>query len=286
MKQAVRWFGAVVLGAGWVCAAAAGCARNESAETKRSRASVELASAFAGEMDRSLSANPMSVQALDVYQVTVPFGAVSRSQEFWKRVNETSVDVATYDLLQKNGFRVGVAPAAEWSYFRAIIEQFPAATRRTTVAGGGEGSLELPMKQRVDFQNLAYLTDDNTLIVKTFENCENAIAVAVQPAPRRPGEVRMTMCPLVRSARKKFVVSVTNEEREYDYVKPERLYDLNLCADIPVEGFLVVAPSTLARWTSNLGETFLVDGGKTEKVEHVLLMVPRRTKVQQVGGLD
>ena len=285
MKQAVSLFAAVLAGAGLVCSVA-GCAAGESAESKRSRASVELANTFAGEMNRSLSSNPQSVQALDVYQVTVPFGAVSRSQEFWKRVNETSVDVATYDLLQKNGFRVGVAPAAEWSYFRAIIEQFPAVTRRTTVAGAGEGSLELSMKQGVGFQNLAYLTDDNTLIIKTFEDCENAITVAFQPAPRRPGEVRMTMCPLVRSRRKKFVVSVTNEEREYDYVKPERLYDLNLCADIPVEGFLVVAPSTLARWTSNLGETFLVEGGKTEKVEHVLLMVPRRTKVRQAGGLD
>jgi hypothetical protein len=96
----------------------------------------------------------------------------------------------------------------------------------------------------------------------------------------------MTMCPLVRSNRRKFEVSVTNEEREYDYVKPERLYDLNLCADIPLDGFLVVAPSTLAKFTSNLGSTFLVEGRETEQVEHVLLMVPRRTKTQPASGLD
>jgi hypothetical protein len=96
----------------------------------------------------------------------------------------------------------------------------------------------------------------------------------------------MTMCPLVRSNRRHFEVSVTDEEREYDYVKPERLYDLNLCADIPAGGFLVVAPSTLAKFSSNLGSTFLVEGRETEQVEHVLLMVPRRTKTQQAAGLE
>jgi hypothetical protein len=237
-------------------------------------------------MERSLSSNPPAVQALDVYQVTVPFGAVSRSQEFWKRVNETSVDVATYDLLQKNGFRVGVAPAAEWSYFRAIIDGFPCVMKRTTVMAGGEGSLELPLRSGIEYQTLAYFTDEHALIVKSYERCENSVTVAFQPAPRRPGQVRMTLCPLVRSLRRKFQVSVLNEEREYDYVKPERLYDLNLCADIPVEGCLVVAPSTQAQWASNLGSTFLVDEGTAEKVEHVLLMVPRQTKVQRVGGLD
>jgi hypothetical protein len=264
-----------------------GCAkRNAPATAKRSGMSLELANAFAGEVDRSLSSRPATVQALDVYEVTVPFGAVSRSQEFWKRVNETSVDVATYDLLQKNGFRVGVAPAAEWSYFRAIIERYPAVTKHTAVTGGAEGSLELSMKRGVEYQNLAYLTDDNTLLARTYERCENLLAVSFQPAPRHPGQVRMTMCPLVRSNRKKFEVSVTNEEREYDFVKPERLYDLNLCADIPLDGFLVVAPSTLARFATNLGTLFLVDGRETEQVEHVLLMVPRRTKQQPSTGLD
>ena len=283
MMQSVSFRAAVVLVA--ACACAAGCA-NPDRTTGRSKTSAELANAFAGEMERSLSSRPPTVQALDVYEVTVPYGAVSRSQEFWKRVNETSVDVATYDLLQKNGFRVGAAPASEWGYFRAILEQFPCNTKRTTVMNGGEGSLEIPMKTGVEYQNLAYLTDDNTLIVRTYENCDNSVAVGFQPAPRRPGQVRMTLCPLVRSARRKFQVSVLNEEREYEYVKPERLYDLNLCADIPADGFLVVAPSTLARWSSNLGATFLVDNGKTERVEHVLLMVPRNTKVQQIGNLD
>lgn len=277
MRQGVWLLPAVLL--------MAGCAKSDNAEASRRRTSVQLANAFAGEMERSLSGAP-AAQALDVYQLTVPYGAVSRSREFWKRVDETSVDVATYDLLQKNGFRVGVAPASEWSYFRSIIEKFPVVSKRSTVTSGGEGATEMSMRKGVEYQTLAYLTDDNALIVRTYERCENLINVAFQPAPRRPGQVRMTMCPAVRSTRRKFQVSVLNEETEYDYVQPERLYDLNLCADIPVEGFLVVAPSTLAKFSANLGTTFLVDEGATERVEHVLLMVPRQNKVQQVGRLE
>ena len=268
----------------WV--GAAGCSKRHAADpgaAARKALNVDLANAFGGGTDRSLTGNPPAVQALDVYQLTVPLGAVSRSREFWKRVDESSVDVATADLLQKNGFRVGVAPASEWGYFRAIIEQYPVSTKRTTVKSGGAGSIELEMKKGVDFQNLFYLTDDNRLVGRTYERCENLIAVGFQPAPRRPGRVRMTLCPLVRATRRKLQVSVLNEEREFDYVKPERLYDLNLCADIPPDGFLVVAPSTLVNWSSNLGVTFLVEDGPTEKSEHVLLMVPRNTKIQHIG---
>src|SRR5687767_5663780 len=95
------------------CVGAAGCATSGGkADGGKRRTGADFANALSGDMKRSLTANPPpAVAALDVYQLTVPLGAVSRSQEFWKRVNETSVDVATCDLLQKNGFRVGVASA-------------------------------------------------------------------------------------------------------------------------------------------------------------------------------
>ena len=73
---------------------------------------------------------------------------------------------------------------------------------------------------------------------------------------------------------------VARAEHEYEYVRPERLYDLNLCCDVPVNGFLVVAPSTMAKWSATLGNAFLVDGGAAERFEHLLLMVPRPTQVQ------
>ena len=259
---------------------AAGCAK-QSAQVKNARGGANSASAFNGAADRQLSAQPVRIQYLDVYHLTLPMGAVSRSEEFWKRVDEQGVDIGTYDLLQKNGFRVGLAPAKEWGYFRGILEQYPAVTKKTTVTAGESGALELMMKAGIRSQYLFYFSDDHTLRGRTYDDCENFLSVTFQAAPRKPGQVRVALCPVVRGKRGEFRISVTNEEREYEYVKPERLYDLNLCCDVPANGFLVVAPSNLAKWSASLGNAFLVDGGAAERFEHVLLMVPRPANVAQ-----
>src|SRR4051812_12548697 len=44
---------------------------------------------------------------LSIYHLRVPLGTVSGSDEFWKRVDEHAVDITTYDVLYKNGIRVG-----------------------------------------------------------------------------------------------------------------------------------------------------------------------------------
>ena len=257
-----------------------GCAR-QTPEVKTGQHKADFGSAFNGAAERQLTAAPSRVQYLDVYHLTLPLGSVSRSDEFWKRVDEQGVDIGTYDLLQKNGFRVGVAPAAEWGYFKAILEQYPAVTKHTTsVSAGDSGSIELEMKKGIDSQYLFYLSDDNVLRGRSYDRCENLLSVTFQAAPRKPGQVRVTMCPVVRCTRGEFQITVTNAEREYEYVKPERLYDLNLCCDVPVNGFLVVAPSTMAKWSATLGNAFLVDGGAAERFEHLLLMVPRPTHLQ------
>src|SRR5436190_8736987 len=40
------------------------------------------------------------------YQLTVPVGTVSRNENFWKRIDETALDPARYDLLRRNGMRL------------------------------------------------------------------------------------------------------------------------------------------------------------------------------------
>src|SRR3954471_16116628 len=82
---------------------------------------------------------------LDVYQMAVPRGAVSRSAEFWKRVDEQQIDPPTYDLLLKNGVRVGIAPDRDWDYFRDVLERHNARATWGSVMAGGSGTLDLPM---------------------------------------------------------------------------------------------------------------------------------------------
>jgi len=214
---------------------------------------------------------------LDIYQLALPFGTLSQSEQFWKGVDETScVDVATYDLLFKNGMRVGRASIDEWPQLRAMMEQHPARTRKHSFTGTEAKSTELEFKKGIDEQTIFYFDGQNNPIGRTFENCENFMSLSFQPAPRRaPGTVRVALCPVVRSLRTKIQFNWLNEEREVQFVKPERLYDCNLRADIPLGSFLVVAPSREARWPTSIGKSFLITDGEAERLENVLLIVPR-----------
>lgn len=230
--------------------------------------------------DGSARNQRIRVVQLEVFQIEVPFGAVSRSEEFWKHVDEQTVDVGTYDLLRKNGWRVGVGPTTEWAYFRDIIDAYPASTSRASLStgpAGGTGTTELPLKDKkgIPYQNIWYFDDANSLRGLTFERCDNVINVAVQHVPRKPGEARVTVCPVVRSLRYRFEVTRKNDERIIEYVQPEHLYDLNLQTDIPVGHFLVIAPAPEVKWRTSLGATFLVNDGAAERIETLLLMVPR-----------
>jgi len=52
-------------------------------------------------------------------RIAVPYGTLSGNEEFWKRIDEHSLDPGTYDLLYRSGVRVGQAPWAERTMLRA-----------------------------------------------------------------------------------------------------------------------------------------------------------------------
>jgi hypothetical protein len=215
----------------------------------------------------------VSIVQLDVFRPILPLGAISRSEEFWKHVDEQRIDVGTYDLLRKNGWRLGVAPTAEWPYFRDILNSYPSASETTIVTG--PGVLEVPMKKNIPYQVMSYFDDQNKLFFRTDERCENLLSITFKQAPRRPGEARVTVCPTVRSLYTKFQVKKNNEEVEIRSVRPERLYELNLQVDIPINHFLVIAPSPEVKWKTSLGATFLVHDWPAEQMEQVILLAPR-----------
>src|SRR4051812_35275750 len=139
------------------------------------------------------------------YKITLPAGAVSRNADFWKRVKETAVDVPTYELLFKNGVRVGVAASAEWEYLKGVLEQNPAITQPSTATGRDVKDLDMELKLKVPYQDLFYYDATGELVGRSFERCDNLLRMSFQPAPRKPGTVRMTLCPVVRALREVYV---------------------------------------------------------------------------------
>jgi hypothetical protein len=51
-----------------------------------------------------------------------------------------------------------------------------------------------------------------------------------------------------------------------------------LKTDIPIDSFLIIAPSPEAQWKMSLGNAFLMRDGAAEKLEEVLLVVPQAVR--------
>jgi hypothetical protein len=211
---------------------------------------------------------------IDVYQFTAPLGTLGRNEDFWKRIDEQCVDVGTYDLLFKNGLRVGVAPMSE---FEGIHKHITADTSCRIMSVTGTVAKQVQLETRKDLieENIFQFNSSNEPIGRTYERCTNLLNLSFEPTPRKPGSVRVKLCPMVRSSRTQLEFTVLNDERELEWVSQESLYDLNLRVDIPPDTFFILAPSSDANRLTSVGHAFLTEDGGTEQLEQVIVLVPR-----------
>jgi hypothetical protein len=216
------------------------------------------------------------VIAMDVYHLTVPANAISRNEEFWKRVDEDRIDIGIHDLLLKNGIRIGVGRDADWSYFKGLLGRYPSArSARGRTEAGKEGYVELEMKTGVPEQVIFGLDDHDQDWGRRFEKCDDLLGISFIASTHNPGEATVKVCPIVRGIRRYYRVSVYNEETQFELTQPEHLYDMRIEARLPLNDFLIVAPSEASRNSSSMGHTFLITDGQAEPIEHCLVIVPR-----------
>lgn len=223
---------------------------------------------------------PMRMR-LDVYVLSVPYGAVSRNEELWQRINEQAVDVATYDLLIKNGVRVGEAPIAEYQRFTQMIAEQPSSYRVASLVPPEGKDVDLEISKEVPHQLIWHYNGINELIGWSYDRCENYLTLSYQPAPRKNGTIRLVLCPVVKEHRKRLEWVAGNKEQEVAFTQPRRYYDVNLKADIAVGSFLIVAPSPEATWPGSIGNRFFIQDAPAEQLETVLLLVPREVEVME-----
>jgi hypothetical protein len=213
---------------------------------------------------------------LDIYQLDLPVGAVSRNDALWKRVDEQVVGAgeATTDLLYKNGLRCGVAPRSEWSFVRDLLAAQPGRMRQTTINGTHGDAVTLEMDKPIDSEDIFYFDASNQLIGRSYESCVNGVSLSFQPAPRKQGSVRLALAPTIRGQRRRMEFTPSNQEYESPFTEVTRFYDLNLRIDVADDSFLVVAPSEDARRATSIGARFFTTEDKSERLERVLLIVP------------
>lgn len=267
---------------------ASGCAKDKS----QPKPAPTTAAAFDASRPRTLSLMQMSetpgealpqdaqpaipvLFQLEIYNVPLPAGTISRNEDFWKRINEQCIGVGIYDALYKNGIRVGEAPYSEFAQFKKVIEENPGVGKKYAVAATVSKDIEMPMKQ-AETQTIWYSDASGVGTGKTYDyGSTNLFMLSFQPTPRKTGEVRLRLCPAIKENRKRLQINSLNEEVELQYVSKQSFFDLAISVDIPLEHFLIIAPSPESKWSSSLGDAFLqVDGG-SQKLEQVLIVIAR-----------
>ena len=210
---------------------------------------------------------------LEIFVVSVPHGTFSGNEPFWKRIDEQCVDVATHELLYNNGIRVGIAPQSELGSFSKYMNDV-SPVQKISINGSEIKNAKIEMKKDLPEQAIFYFDKDNIPIGRTFDECENIMEVSFEPAPRKPGQIRLTLCPMVRATRKRMLFTQLNEGYEMKFINPERYYDLNFRVDIPGDSFLVVSPSPRAQNTMTVGNAFLTKSGAADRLEQILIVIP------------
>ena len=212
--------------------------------------------------------------ALRVYTIRVPFGEVSRNREFWRRIDEQSVDPGTYDVLWANGVRVGGAPVSELSHLEAVLGSTRADRMDLVARQPGRQSRELPLAGNVGETTLFWFDAAKRHQGRTFQNCEAALALAFEPTPGRTQSARVSLTPVVRSRSPRIVVTPHGDDYTVTESKETTLLDLRLKADVPIGEFLVVAPSDELGWETSVGRQFFCREAGGELWETVYVIVP------------
>lgn len=216
---------------------------------------------------------PRTSYQVAVVKLTAPLGQISGDESLWKSLDEQVISAGTYDLLWKNGIRVGTGPQ------RDLAETLkPYLVNAPWVTVGREAQYLEVMRTRVpDRQDLFYFDRENVLIGRTFDACENVLRMSYVSAIRRPGAVSVSLTPTIESTRQRMAYSLTpgKSEREFKLFRPQTLYDLSLQVDLPLDHFLLIAPSPESKLERSIGRIFFTEDTPADRSERAIVVVIR-----------
>lgn len=229
---------------------------------------------------RDATPAPQLFYHLVVFRISVPLGTISGNEALWKPVDETVVSPATYDLLWKNGVRVGTAPLEMLRHLDQYLENNPDSS--SSIVGFEAQHVELAATRDIPQQNVFFLDRNNVLHGRSYDRCDNVLYLSFNAAPRRPGLVRISIAPAVLSFRKRLEYSLASNrpDREIRFFAPKVYYDINLRVDLPMDRFLLVAPSPESMFETSIGRLFFTTETPTERLERAFVILVRARPVE------
>ena len=128
---------------------------------------------------------------LDIYQLTVPFGAISSSGTLPENIDEDHVDLATHALLLNNGLRFGIGANDEWGYYKSLIDRSAAIRQKSEHDPVQKGIAGVAVALEYRTQDIFFLTDHWK--GRTYDKCDNLLALTFEPTPRQPGDATIRL---------------------------------------------------------------------------------------------
>ncbi len=200
---------------------------------------------------------------------------MSDDPAFWRAADETAVGgPAVVDQLARNGVRVGVVPRSRSLFFSRYFNDHPKRGRRTSYSTGQYGTVDLDLDQTFAAQDLFVFDAAGHLAGRTYQDGTDSVAMTFEPEPRSPDAVRVTLCPTVKSDRRRATYTALNGTVDAAATDVDRLYDLGISVALRNDQFLIVAPGPNAGRPTSVGCRFLTRGDAAARLERVVVVVP------------
>jgi hypothetical protein len=214
------------------------------------------------------------------YQLTIPAGTVSRNEDFWKRIDENVLSPGAYDLLRRNGMRIGEAPVSDLESLRNMLQEVDGSGKQMGTIGADVKNVELTMRKEVPFETVNYYGRNNELSGRTFDKSENIFNISYRRTPRKLDQMRLSLVPMVRSMKKRLEYTAKNDEIEISYIAPVKFY-MDITVDLPMDKFLVLAPSDTSELPTIIGHQFFIQDQAAEQMETVLIFLAQPFRIDE-----
>jgi hypothetical protein len=226
---------------------------------------------------------PLPPIVVIMYQLELPYASISRNEDFWKLIEEDVTDVPTQNRLALNGLRFGRAHATDWPKFRALLDLKTASLLSNTVFRGPPGIYDRPFDMTATLPDeLLEIFDEHGLTLRSYTDCINRFSFAFQWVPRKPGNLRVDLCPVVHAWRLRTDYTVADVGRVGHFLQRDNFYPLHASANVPPGDFLVVGTSTATDDPNRIGSRFLTRQGPTQRYEQVLILLTKEMSLIHV----
>ena len=223
---------------------------------------------------------PRMIQ-LEVFDLTVPAGSISRNTDFWKRIDEEFMGFERQSMLDKNGLRIGRAGVEELAQLGQHLDALQ--PRKSIVTAQRADEMEFEMTRTSVSQTLFVFDQTGDPVGRDFGPSNNVVYLSFRQALRNPQSVRVALAPAVRGVRSRLEYSGRGEELKVRDAVPEFRYnELDLNFEIPPDQFVIVAQSSKGTMDTSLGRAFFSVDTPAERMERVLIIRPKSVVV--LGG--